>query len=55
MGTKNRTKGIKNRGSMIHEDKKKKLKEDWSYDYLEQYKIKEEHDDPRNGIPSDAV
>lgn len=42
MGKSNRTKGIKNRGSQIHEDKKKKAEQEWS--------IEEEYDlIPHNG------
>ena len=69
MGKSNRTKGIENRGSQIHEDKKRKFYK-WDdgrnqhmyHVLLEEMKFreelkltKEEHDDPRNDIPSNAI
>ena len=70
MGKSNRTKGIKNRGTQIHEDKKRKYYYKWDdgrdhhmyHVLLEEMKfreelnqLKEEHDDPRNDIPSNAI
>ena len=69
MGKSNRTKGIRNRGTQIHEDKKKKFYK-WDdgrnqhmyHVLLEEMKFREElkltkgeHDDPRDDIPSNAI
>ena len=61
MGKSNRTKGIKNRGSQIHEDKKRKFykwddgRNQTMYHLLIEEMKMEEHDDPRNDIPSNAI
>ena len=61
MGKTFRTKGIRNRGSQIHEDKKKKFykwddgRDQHMYHLLIEQMKMEEHDDPRNDIPSNAI
>ena len=47
MGKSNRTKGIKNRGSMIHENKKKKTEQDWL--------MEEEYDDIPHNVSINAI
>jgi hypothetical protein len=63
MGKSNRTKGIKNRGSQIHRDKLKEWKKNGELPsewlnalYGNKFRnIEEEHDDPRDDIPSNAI
>ena len=57
MGKTYRTKGIKNRGSQIHEDKYRQYKKDGILPHVKWLNelTKEEHDDPRNDIPSNAI
>ena len=47
MGKSNRTKGIKNRGSMIHENKKKKAEQEWL--------MEDEYDDIPHNVSINAI